>query len=350
MENNSGSLKLNIDENICYDITSEQNNYNDSDNGEEYVVSPDIAGDLEATVKKEFYCEKCDYFTRKNSDFIKHQNTKKHNAQPNLNENAKNKCLNCNKQYSSASNLWKHKQKCKSNETSTKKSQSTDDTKPDTTITNDMIFELIKQNKELQTALVEQSAAIMEQNNKLVEITSKGSTHITTNNNTTNNTQFNVNFFLNEQCKNAVSIIDFVNSLQVQIQDLEKTGKLGYVEGISSIFLKGLRELSVYERPIHCTDLKRETVYVKDKESWEKDNSDKVKLKTAIKQIARKNLRTLPKWQLENPDFVTLDTKENNEYLKIALNSLGGQTKEEEEKFTDKIIRNVLKDILIDKK
>jgi hypothetical protein len=114
--------------------------------------------------------------------------------------------------------------------------------------------------------------------------------------------------------------------------------------------LKGLRELSVYERPIHCTDLKRETVYVKDKESWEKDNSDKVKLKTAIKQIARKNLRTLPKWQLENPDFVTLDTKENNEYLKIALHSLGGQTEEEEEKFTDKIIRNVLKDVLIDKK
>lgn len=350
MENKSGSLIIIKDDIISYDISSEQNYYNDSDNGEETAVSPDIAGDLETTVKREFYCEKCDYFTKKNSDFIKHQNTKKHNMQPNLNENYKNKCLNCNKQYSSASNLWKHKQKCKSKETNIKNSQATDGMKPDTAITNDMIFELIKQNKELQTALVEQSAAIMEQNNKLVEITSKGSTHITTNNNTTNNTQFNVNFFLNEQCKNAVSIIDFVNSLQVQIQDLEKTGKLGYVEGISSIFLKGLRELSVYERPIHCTDLKRETVYVKDKESWEKDNSDKVKLKNAIKQIARKNLRTLPKWQLENPDFVTLDTKENNEYLKIARHSLGGQTEEEDEKFTDKIIRNVLKDVLIDKK
>lgn len=317
-----------------------------------------------------FSCIDCSFSTSNKKDFNRHMTTRKHldrskHGQNGIIEKQENPqlikavilvCTSCNKQYISRGSLWKHKQKCKQNEPVNEANEINNYipnppvTKPDTTITNDMIFELIKQNKELQTALVEQSAAIMEQNNKLVEITSKGSTHITTNNNTTNNTQFNVNFFLNEQCKNAVSIMDFVNSLQVQIQDLEKTGKLGYVEGISSIFLKGLRELSVYERPIHCTDLKRETVYVKDKESWEKDNSDNIKLKTAIKQIARKNLRTLPKWQLENPDFVTLDTKENNEYLKIALHSLGGQTEEEEEKFTDKIIRNVLKDVLIDKK
>jgi hypothetical protein len=214
-----------------------------------------------------------------------------------------------------------------------------------------MILELIKQNKELQNTLIEQSAAIMEQNTKLVEITSKGQTNInnTNSNNTTNNNQFNINFFLNEQCKNAINIVDFLNSLQVQIQDLEKTGKLGYVEGISSIFLKGLRELNVYQRPIHCTDLKRETVYVKDNDTWEKDNADKTKLKNAIKLIAKKNLKTLPKWQEENPDFITLDTKENDDYLKIALNSLGGQDEEENEKFTGKIIRNVLKDVVIDK-
>ena len=156
--------------------------------------------------------------------------------------------------------------------------------------------------------------------------------------------------FLNEHCKDAVNLIDFVNSLHVQIKDLEKTGKLGYVEGITSIFLKGLRELDVCSRPIHCTDLKRETVYVKDQDIWEKDNTEKAKLKMAIKQIAKKNLKTLPEWQRENPEFEHIDTKENEEFLQISLNSLGGQTREEAEQFNDKIIRNVLKTVVLDKK
>lgn len=312
-------------------------------------------------------CTECNFSTSNKKDFNRHMATRKHLASkdgsidgvfgniekhetPQPNNAAAYICQLCNKRYASRGSMWKHKQKCiePANIVVEQTIIQPVITKIDTSITNEMVLELIKQNKELQSALVEQSAAIMEQNTKLVEMTSKGSTHIT--NNTTNNNQFNVSFFLNEQCKNAVNIIDFVNSLQVQIQDLEKTGKLGYVEGISSIFLKGLRQLNVYERPIHCTDLKRETLYVKDKDSWEKDDADKAKLKMAIKHIARKNLKTLPKWQEVNPDFVTLDTKENNEYLKIALNSLGGQTEEEEEKFTDKIIRNVLKDVLIDKK
>lgn len=316
-----------------------------------------------------YSCVECDFSTSNKKDFNRHMTTRKHLASkegstdgvygiiekqqiPQSIRAVAHICSACNKRYASRGSMWKHKQKCIEPIIDVVEPTIIQPIVPktDTSITNEMVLELIKQNKELQSALVEQSAAIMEQNTKLVEMSSKGSTHITNNNNTTNNNQFNVSFFLNEQCKNAVNIIDFVNSLQVQIQDLEKTGKLGYVEGISSIFLKGLRQLNVYERPIHCTDLKRETLYVKDKDSWEKDDADKAKLKMAIKHIARKNLKTLPKWQEVNPDFVTLDTKENNEYLKIALNSLGGQTEEEEEKFTDKIIRNVLKDVLIDKK
>lgn len=318
-----------------------------------------------------YSCSDCNFTTGNKKDFNRHMTTRKHSDGSIGSENgnpgkqpitppaicASFCCINCDKSYMSRGSLWKHKQKCKSHETPCEEPVNKIQCS-EKSLTNEMVIELIKQNKELQNVLVEQSAAIMEQsaalmqqNNKLVEITAKGSTHIQNmTNNTTNNNQFNINFFLNEQCKNAVSIIDFVQSLQVQIQDLEKTGKLGYVEGISSIFLKGLRELNVYERPIHCTDLKRETVYVKDKDSWEKDDGEKGKLKLAIKQIARKNLRTLPKWQLENPDFVTLDTRENNEYLKIARNSLGGEDDEEEQKFTEKIIRNVLKDVLIDKK
>jgi hypothetical protein len=323
--------------------------------------------------KPKYFCNECNFSSSNKKDFTRHLTTRKHNDGKDgsmgsneletwkqeipiiVNRNIFN-CIHCNKTYMSRGSLWKHNQKCKisNNENSTESVENkiiTDTvTKPET-FTNDMILELIKQNKELQNTLIEQSAAIMEQNTKLVEITSKGQTNInnTNSNNTTNNNQFNINLFLNEQCKNAINIVDFLNSLQVQIQDLEKTGKLGYVEGISSIFLKGLRELNVYQRPIHCTDLKRETVYVKDNDTWEKDNTEKTKLKNVIKHIAKKNLKTLPKWQQENPDFVTLDTKENNDYLKIALNSLGGQNEEEDEKFTGKIIRNVLKDVVIDK-
>jgi len=345
MEKNNFASQLENNRNNYYENTFEHNSDYFGDNGEK---SPEISGEIETNISvcKDFFCKKCEYFTKKNSDFMKHLKTKKHNNR--MNEENKNVCDLCNKLYSSPSNLWKHKQRCRAKELPIKKKEQA--VKPEK-FTNDMILELIKQNKELQTTLIEQSAAIMEQNTKLVEMTSKGQTNInnTNSNNTTNNNQFNINLFLNERCKNAVNIVDFLNSLQVQIQDLEKTGKLGYVEGISSIFLKGLRELNVYQRPIHCTDLKRETVYVKDNDTWEKDNSEKTKLKNAIKLIAKKNLKTLPKWQQKNPDFITLDTKENGEYLKIALNSLGGQSEEEDEKFTGKIIRNVLKDVLIDK-
>jgi hypothetical protein len=324
--------------------------------------------------KPKYFCNECNFNSSNKKDFTRHLTTRKHNDGKDgsigsnemeawkqeipiaVNRNIFN-CVCCNKSYMSRGSLWKHNQKCKINnnentlESVENKMMMEAVIKPEK-FTNDMILELIKQNKELQTTLIEQSAAIMEQNTKLVEMTSKGQTNINntnSNNTTNNNNQFNINLFLNERCKNAVNIVDFLNSLQVQIQDLEKTGKLGYVEGISSIFLKGLRELNVYQRPIHCTDLKRETVYVKDNNTWEKDNADKTKLKNAIKLIAKKNLKTLPKWQQENPDFITLDTKENNEYLKIALNSLGGQSEEEDEKFTGKIIRNVLKDVVIDK-
>ena len=208
---------------------------------------------------------------------------------------------------------------------------------------------LIEQNKQLQNKLLEKDNVLIEQNNKIIELASKQVSNIT-NNNTTNNTQFNLNFFLNETCKDAMNITDFVNSLQVQIADLEKTGKIGYVEGISGILLRGLRELDYTMRPIHCTDLKRETVYVKDENSWEKDDNEKAKLKLAIQRVARKNLRTLPRWQEENPDFRILDTKENDDYLKIALNSMGGQTDTEHEKYVEKIMKNVLKEVVIEKK
>uniref|UniRef100_A0A6C0DNH8 C2H2-type domain-containing protein n=1 Tax=viral metagenome TaxID=1070528 RepID=A0A6C0DNH8_9ZZZZ len=314
--------------------------------------------------RKNYNCDICAFVSSNKFDYDRHILTRKHINNANSNhfepKNAKKRnlflqhvCSQCNKKYNSKSGLWSHKKKC----------TIVDQENPDestNTFTPELFIEILKENKEIQNVLIEQNKqlqnkllekdnVLIEQNNKIIELASKQVSNIT-NNNTTNNTQFNLQFFLNETCKNAMNITDFVNSLQVQIADIEKTGKLGYVEGISGILLRGLRELDYTMRPIHCTDLKRETVYVKDENSWEKDDDEKAKLKLAIQRVARKNMRTLPKWQEENPDFRILDTKENDDYLKIALNSMGGQTDTEHEKYVDKIMRNVIKEVVIEKK
>jgi hypothetical protein len=316
-----------------------------------------------AKKRKNYNCEICAFVSSNKFDYDRHILTRKHINNDKSNhfepKNAKKRnliiehvCSQCNKIYNSKSGLWSHKKKC----TIVDQENSDEST---TTFTPEILIEMLKENKEIQNVLIEQNKELqnklLEQNaehhKQIIELAKNQSiTNNTTNNNTTNNTQFNLNFFLNETCKDAMNITDFVNSLQVQIADLEKTGKIGYVEGISGIFLRGLRELDYTMRPIHCTDLKRETVYVKDENSWEKDDEEKAKLKLAIQRVARKNMRTLPRWQEENPDFRILDTKENDDYLKIALNSMGGQNEQEHEKYIDKIIRNVLKVVVIEKK
>ena len=315
-----------------------------------------------------FYCEFCDFKCCIKSDMDRHVLRPKHinNANGNKMEiknikkhNDIHICL-CGKEYNTTSGLWKHKKRCnKVNNSETEQLQNT--FTPSNVITPEFFMEVLHSNKEIQNVLIEQNKELqhklLEQNaehhKQIIELASKPVNNITNNttnhNNTTNNNQFNLQFFLNETCKDAMNIADFINSLQVQIADLEKTGRLGYVEGISGIFLRGLKALDYTMRPIHCTDLKRETVYVKDENSWEKDDDEKAKLKLAIQRVARKNMKILPRWQEENPDFRILDTKENDDYMKIALNSLGGQTDEEHEKYVEKIMRNVLKEVVLEK-
>lgn len=274
-------------------------------------------------------------------------------------------CTSCNKIFKNRVTLWRHKKLCAAEarpavvETTQPTSAAVD--KNDINITFELVKELIKENKELKDLLKEQSTelkdtlkdALKEQSKALIEISTKSNTTLiqnnTTTNNTTNNNSFNLNLFLNEQCKDAISITDFVDSLNLNVGDLEATGKLGYVLGISRIFINKLKELDVYERPLHCTDYKRETVYIKNQDTWEKDNSEKSKLRTIVSRIARKNLEQLPAWQAENPDYVRSDTPENNEYMKISLSSLGGYSNEEENKHVEKIMRNVLKEVTVDK-
>jgi len=295
-----------------------------------------IDGDKNPTI---YPCIICNYSTLYLKDYNKHLSTRKHKNMVNGDEKSKkssqksqeHQCSCCNKIYSSNNNLWKHKKKCPPN---------TSETPPDITT---LVLALIKDHKELRNTLIETT-----KNNAITTTTTTTNSN-NNNNNNNNNTQFNLQFFLNETCKDAMNLTDFINSIQVTMEDFENTGKLGYVEGITRIILNGLKQVDTTKRPIHCTDLKRETVYIKNKDAWEKENLEKEKLKTAVKQVARMNLSQLPKWQKENPESEVLDTKEHGQYMKFAKAALGGMGDMEETRFMDKIMKNVIKEVTVSK-
>ena len=306
-----------------------------------------------------YTCEICDFICCKKSNFVKHNLTRKHLKNANLEQieqkNAEKmpehkscefSCTNCKKTYKARNSLWYHEKKCneiqKSKNTSNLLNTEEVDKEIKVKFNNDEIIQvLMKQNNEFKEMLIEQ-------NNKIMELAKEGK-YITNNNSNTTNNNFNLNLFLNEKCKNAINIMDFINTLQVQLQDLENTGKLGYVQGITRIFIRGLLELDVYKRPIHCSDLKRETLYVKDKDVWEKEDKEKGKIKLAIKYIADKNMRQLSNWVKENPESKDIESKKHLEYMKIINKLTGGMTTDEDEDNYNKIIKNVSKEVVIGK-
>ena len=303
-----------------------------------------------------FTCECCDYETSKASDYNKHILTRKHKKM--TNDDKKVAILfecECGKQLSSRQSLSRHKKICNSNINTINSEQDEPIiNNKKHTIDQDMVIELLKQNQELMLSnkefkelIVEQQEENLKLQNQLLEAVKDGKTINNTNCNNTNN-KFNLNFFLNEQCKNAMNISEFVNNMVLDIKDLENTGKLGYVDGITKIFTDKLKQLDMYNRPMHCTDLKRETLYIKQNDEWEKETSDKTKIKTAIECIANKNLNNLDAWKEENPNHVVMDSKEDKEFVEIMTNSLGGMGSDRE-KNKQKIIKNVLKEIIIDK-
>jgi hypothetical protein len=256
----------------------------------------------------------------------------------------------CGKEYKHRQGLWRHKKICSFQEEndiliSDSPIEFTASSDPNQlSIITELFHDQLKENKELKEMLIEQ-------NKKLIELAEKSQgqiTNITNNNNNTNN--FNLQFFLNEQCKDALNIMEFINQLQLKTSDLDMVGRLGYTEGISKLFIRGLKELDIFKRPIHCSDLKREVLYVKDQDSWEKDNDEKKKMKNAIKYIAAKNFKQIHQWQEENPESNDYETKKHMDYHKIVIHSMGGSTKEEDEQHYNKIIRNVAKEVTIDKK
>ena len=212
-----------------------------------------------------------------------------------------------------------------------------------------VVMELLKQHGEFKDLIKEQNKIILEQNKHVCELISSGKIGNTTNShNITNKNKFNINLFLNEQCKDAMNIMDFVNSLQLQLTDLEKVGENGFVKGISNILIKNLKELDINKRPIHCSDLKRETMYVKDENTWEKESGKKDKLTKMIQHVAHKNVKQLPEWQKENPDFNHSESVESEKYLKIVGESMGGSTEDDDIENYNKIIKTIAKEVSIE--
>jgi len=249
-------------------------------------------------------------------------------------------CKNCNKVYKDNSGLWRHNKKC------IKVIDSSNTIIDPTETPADVVRLLLNQNMELIKQNQEFKDLIIEQNNKMIEVAKEAKII----NNTTNNTNnFNLQFFLNEQCKDALNIMEFINQLQLNTTDLDMVGRLGYIEGISKLFIRGLKALDVFKRPLHCSDLKREVLYVKDKDSWEKDTDENNKIKTAIKYIAAKNFKQINEWRAKNPESDDYDSQRHLDYHQIVIHSMGGATKEEDEQQYNKIIRNVAKESVIDK-
>ena len=288
-----------------------------------------------------YYCEKCDYKTCKKSSFDKHIESKKHknnDLTTNNNENyaklcsKKYECENCEKSFNDRAGLWRHNKKCNEPQNSNKSSE----------ISQELILTIIKQNSELQQTIVEQNKTIIEMSKNIQTTNSH-------NNNNTNshNKTFNLQFFLNETCKDAMNITDFVDSIKLQLSDLIKVGEIGYVEGLSSIITKNLNALDITQRPVHCTDKKREVLYVKDENKWEKEDENKNKIRKVIKKVMIKNQRLLPEYKEKYPDYNKASSKISDQYNTIIVESMGGRGDNDYEK-ENKIIKNITKVTTID--
>jgi len=295
-----------------------------------------------------FYCKSCDFVTSKKFDYERHVSTQKHLRNILATESIKMatkknekvmQCDTCQRIYQNRSGLWRHKKKCGADELyETAKVCYTNKDNEIILETQNLVQYLMKENADFKQLLIDQ-------NKQMIEIAKNAGNH-----NTTNNNSFNLNFFLNETCKNALNIMDFVNQLQVGVKELEETGRLGFTDGISKIFINGLNELDISQRPVHCCDFKREILYIKNDDQWNKENEDKSLLTNAIKHIVHKNIKQIPLWQQAHPEYNNPDSKQNDKYNKLIYNVMSGSTKEEQQQNIYKIIKNVTKEVVIDKK
>ena len=301
-----------------------------------------------------YYCAKCDYKCSKIYSWDRHLLTSKHNSVTvgdtkgaikgqkgqTITKQIEHKysCEFCQKSYESRNGLWKHQKKCKIEDNSSAEEPEVRSTELSE---KDLIMMIVKQNTELIKENNEFKTMMM----KVLENGTTQNTNITNTN--SHNKAFNLNFFLNETCKDAMNITDFVESIKLQLSDLEKVGELGYVEGISNIIVKNLKQLDITQRPVHCTDKKRETMYIKDEDTWEKDEERK-KMHKLVRKVADKNARMLPKFKEAHPDCLKSASRYSDQYNKIIMEAMGGRGDNDFEK-EEKIIKRVSKEVIVDK-
>ncbi len=281
--------------------------------------------DANKNMQQNYYCEVCDYECSRKSCWEQHLDTAKHFKAKNglINANIKYACENCDKIFKHQSSYCRHKKNC----------TKTDNSQNSSISDKELIMALVKQNSELMDMLKNNTGQINNNTNSL---------------NNNNNKTFNLNLFLNETCKDAMNIMDFVDSIKLQISDLEKVGEVGYIEGISNIITSKLKMMDYTLRPVHCTDKKRRVVYVKDENKWEKEDDKNTKMRKMINRVANKNIRLLPTFREQNPDYGNAYSKVSDKYNKIALEAMGGSTDTNIDK-EDKIINNISKYITIEK-
>ena len=339
-----------------------------------------------------FCCKICDYNTCNQKDYKKHLNTEKHerltlaNFLPCKNPKIpKNFICICGNNYKHRSSLSKHKKKCEyilnnKNDVDTKNDKnenqynenineninsnniknineeninsnanmsdnSTNYCNYDNNMINHLLNYLIKENNDLKH---EMRNILQEQNNYMFEIIKNGTYNINTTNNNSNNKTFNLQFFLNETCKDAMNITDFIDSIKLQLNDLVNVGELGYIEGISHIITRNLIALDVRQRPIHCTDNKRDILYIKDEDKWEKEDENKNKIRSLIKNIAHKNIKLIPQFREKYPSYNNPESKISEQYNKLVKEAMGGNGDNYQDK-ENKIIKNISKITIIDK-
>jgi hypothetical protein len=304
---------------------------------------------------KKRQCINCNFICSKKSDWDRHNNTAKHKNRTKLNILEQNTpknaefmftCKKCNKGYNARNSLWYHEKKCNESEEINEEINKLEN---ETVDKDQLILMLVKQNSELIKETSGFKNMMMEQQSMMLEVIKNGTQNHSNNNTHSHNKTFNLQFFLNETCKDAMNIMDFVDSIKVQLCDLEKVGKIGYVEGISSIIVKNLNSLDETKRPVHCTDAKREVMYVKDEDKWEKENEDKQKLRKVIKHVAHKNSKMLKEYKTKYPDCDKSESKYSDKYDKLIIEAMGGKGDNDLEK-EDKIIKNIAKEVTIDSK
>ena len=306
-------------------------------------------------IAKKYSCESCDYHTSNIFDFNKHKTTRKHIKSTTIDDfstqSVTYSCDKCNACYKERSGLWRHKKQCSQlskNNVSTEPAfensfvlaqrEQLAQQEPPEPFDFSVMFELIKQNQEFKELLVEQNKQMLELAGKI------GNTNNTQNiKNQNNNNQFNIQMFLNEKCKDAISLDDFVESLQFNTQTAEYAGKHGFVNGITNIFMTGLKQLEVHQRPFHCTDAKRETLYVKRIDMWAKDGETNPTMLNAINDVSTKNMRQMPRWIEENPECQHSGTDKFEEQLRIMHGMLNTPSNKE------LVLKKLAKEAFIDK-